>query len=69
MIHDGAVIEFFLDPEQTTKPGETPEISIAFNGLIKHETIGEIVEFIRGIQAREWGEALHVFASFRSIDE
>lgn len=69
MIHDGAVIEFFLDAEQTTKPGETPEISISFNGLIKHETIGEVMRFIRKIQERDWGEAVHVFASFQNIDE
>lgn len=69
MIHDGALIEFFLTPEQTTKPGGKPEISISFNGLVKHETLSEIVKFIREIQARDWNESVSVFALFHSVDE
>ena len=69
MIHDGALIQFFIDPEQTKKPGEIPEISIAFNGLIKHDTITEIISFIREIHNRDWNESVSVHASFRNFDE
>lgn len=69
MIHDGALIEFFIDQDQTTKPGEAPEISIQFNGLIKHESMTEIIAFIREIQERDWNESVHVFASFQNLDQ
>lgn len=69
MIHDGALIEFFINEDQTTKPGETPEISIIFNGLIKHQSMTEIIRFIRKIQERDWNESVHVFASFQNLDQ
>jgi hypothetical protein len=69
MIHESAIIEFFTDEGQTTKPGQTPEISIQFNGLVRHESMREIIAFIRKIQARDFGEALHVFSSFQNIDD